>query len=475
MQNWAAPDTILPEMPHDLAAECSVLGAILINPEVYEYVETLVPNAFYRAEHQIIFNRMLELAEEGQPIDLVTLASRLQDQKELEDIGGVSYLSKLAHSVPTTANIESYVTSVQNKFMLREYIRSSMAGIQAAMAGEDIQRLVTSAQQVATTLADQAAPKQDFKRINEVLVEVIETTETKSEAYKSGEITGIPTGYRDLDSILGGLQRSDLIIVAARPSVGKTAFALNVAQNVAVRTNETVAVFSLEMSASQLVTRMVSAEGNLEASKMRMGDLGTEDWSKLATAAGVLGGTNIVIDDSPGITVHDIRSKCRRLKKQDGLGLIVIDYLQLIASVSKGRGAENRQQEVSEISRTLKHLARELDVPVIALSQLSRGVEQRQDKRPMMSDLRESGSIEQDADIVAFLYRDDYYDKESEKKNIIEIIIAKQRNGPVGTVELVFLKQFNKFVNYDRVHMDPGPQQPPRQHKVVNMEKRQYA
>ncbi|EHB50092.1 replicative DNA helicase [Paenibacillus lactis] len=474
MQNWAAPDMILPEMPHDLAAECSVLGAILINPEVYEYVEALVPNAFYRAEHQLIFNRMLELAEEGQPIDLVTLASRLQDQKELEDIGGVSYLSKLAHSVPTTANIESYVTSVQNKFMLREYIRSSMAGIQAAMAGEDIQRLVTSAQQVATTLADQAAPKQDFKRINEVLVEVIETTETKSEAYKSGEITGIPTGYRDLDSILGGLQRSDLIIVAARPSVGKTAFALNVAQNVAVRTNETVAVFSLEMSASQLVTRMVSAEGNLEASKMRMGDLGTEDWSKLATAAGVLGGTNIVIDDSPGITVHDIRSKCRRLKKQEGLGLIVIDYLQLIDSVKKGRGAENRQQEVSEISRTLKHLARELDVPVIALSQLSRGVEQRQDKRPMMSDLRESGSIEQDADIVAFLYRDDYYNAETEKKNIIEIIIAKQRNGPVGTVELVFLKQFNKFVNYDRVHMDPGPQ-PPRQHKVVNMEKRQYA
>lgn len=475
MQNWAAPDMILPEMPHDLAAECSVLGAILINPEVYEYVEALVPNAFYRAEHQLIFNRMLELAEEGQPIDLVTLASRLQDQKELEDIGGVSYLSKLAHSVPTTANIESYVTSVKNKFMLREYIRSSMAGIQAAMAGEDIQRLVTSAQQVATTLADQAAPKQDFKRINEVLVEVIETTETKSEAYKSGEITGIPTGYRDLDSILGGLQRSDLIIVAARPSVGKTAFALNVAQNVAVRTNETVAVFSLEMSASQLVTRMVSAEGNLEASKMRMGDLGTEDWSKLATAAGVLGGTNIVIDDSPGITVHDIRSKCRRLKKQEGLGLIVIDYLQLIDSVKKGRGAENRQQEVSEISRTLKHLARELDVPVIALSQLSRGVEQRQDKRPMMSDLRESGSIEQDADIVAFLYRDDYYNAETEKKNIIEIIIAKQRNGPVGTVELVFLKQFNKFVNYDRVHMDPGPQQPPRQHKVVNMEKRQYA
>lgn len=474
MQSSNVHDMILPEMPHDLAAECSVLGAILVNPDVYEYVEALVPNAFYRAEHQIIFSRMLELAEEGQPIDLVTLASRLQDQKELEDTGGVSYLSNLARSVPTTANIESYVKSVLTKFMLREYIRSSMAGIQAAMAGEDIQRLVTSAQQVATTLADQAAPKQDFKRINDVLVEVIETTEVKSEAYKTGNVTGLQTGYTDLDLITAGLQRSDLIIVAARPSVGKTAFALNVAQNVALLSTEPVAIFSLEMSAAQLVTRMVSAEGNLEASKLRMGDMAEDDWSKMSAAAGVLGGTNIVIDDSAGITVHDIQSKCRRLKKQEGLGLIVIDYLQLIVGRSKGRGPENRQQEVSEISRTLKQLAKELDVPIIALSQLSRGVEQRQDKRPMMSDLRESGSIEQDADIVAFLYRDDYYDKESEKKNIIEIIIAKQRNGPVGTIELVFLKQFNKFVNYDRIHSDPGPK-PPKQNKVVNMDKRQWA
>ncbi|MFK4168188.1 replicative DNA helicase [Paenibacillus lautus] len=474
MQSSDVPDMILPEMPHDLAAECSVLGAILVNPDVYEYVEALVPNAFYRAEHQLIFSRMMELAEEGQPIDLVTLASRLQDQKELEDTGGVSYLSNLARSVPTTANIESYVKSVLTKYMLREYIRSSMAGIQAAMAGEDIQHLVTSAQQVATTLADQAAPKKDFKRINDVLVEVIETTEVKSEAYKTGNVTGLQTGYTDLDLITAGLQRSDLIIVAARPSVGKTAFALNVAQNVALLSRDPVAIFSLEMSAAQLVTRMVSAEGNLEASKLRMGDMAEDDWSKMAAAAGVLGGTNIVIDDSAGITVHDIQSKCRRLKKQEGLGLIVIDYLQLIVGRSKGRGPENRQQEVSEISRTLKQLAKELDVPIIALSQLSRGVEQRQDKRPMMSDLRESGSIEQDADIVAFLYRDDYYDKESEKKNIIKIIIAKQRNGPVGTIELVFLKQFNKFVNYDRVHLDPGPQ-PPKQYKVVNMEKRQWA
>lgn len=477
MKNSDVHDMILPEMPHDLAAECSVIGAILVKPDVYEHTEGLNPKVFYRKEHQIIFGRMAELAEESKPIDMVTLATRLQNNGELEDIGGISYLSKLAHAVPTAANIESYVNSVEEKYLLRELIRTAQSQIAAATAGGSIQAIAAEMQTAATKLTDRAAPKQDFKRISDLLVDVIETTESKSEAFKTGEITGISTGYNDLDSILGGLQNSELIILAARPSVGKTAFALNVAQNIAVKTKETVAVFSLEMSAPQLVTRMVSAEGQLEASKLRMGDMGTEDWTKLANAAGVLGGTNIVIDDSAGITVHDIQSKCRRLKKQEGLGLIVIDYLQLIVSRGKGRGPENRQQEVSEISRTLKQLAKELDVPIIALSQLSRGVEQRQDKRPMMSDLRESGSIEQDADIVAFLYRDDYYDKESEKKNIIEIIIAKQRNGPVGTVELVFLKQFNKFVNYDRIHSDPGPKppKPPKQNKVVNMDKRQWA
>jgi replicative DNA helicase len=347
--------------------------------------------------------------------------------------------------------------------------------VQAAAAGEDVQRLVASAQQVATTLADRAAPPQDFKRIKDVVIEVVETTETKSEAFKTGKVTGLRTGFRDLDGITAGLQRSDLIIVAARPSVGKTAFALNIAQNVAVRSVAPVAIFSLEMSAPQLVARMVSAEGGLEANRLRIGDMGEEDWLKLADAAGVLGASNIFIDDSPGITVADIRAKCRRLKKQEGLGLIVIDYLQLIASAGRGRREENRQQEVSEISRMLKHLARELDVPVIALSQLSRGVEQRQDKRPMMSDLRESGSIEQDADIVAFLYRDDYYNQESEKKNIIEIIIAKQRNGPVGTVELVFLKQFNKFVDYDRNHIDPGPVPPRPEKPIPDMHRRKWA
>ena len=274
-----------------------------------------------------------------------------------------------------------------------------------------------------------------------------------------GDITGIATGFAELDKMTAGFQRNDLIIVGARPSVGKTAFALNIAQNVATKTDENVAIFSLEMGAEQLVMRMLCAEGNIDAQRLRTGSLTDEDWGKLTMAMGSLSNAGIFIDDTPGVRVQDIRAKCRRLKQeQGGLGMILIDYLQLV--LGSGRSGENRQQEVSEISRSLKALARELQVPVIALSQLSRGVEQRQDKRPMMSDIRESGSIEQDADIVAFLYRDDYYDKESENKNIIEIIIAKQRNGPTGTVSLAFVKEYNKFVNlerrFDDSSMPPG-------------------
>lgn len=287
-----------------------------------------------------------------------------------------------------------------------------------------------------------------FVAVKSILMDVFEKVEYLYA--NKGNPTGIKSGFNDLDKMTSGFQKSDLIIVAARPSVGKTAFALNIAQNVGIRTDETVAIFSLEMGATQLVQRMLCAEANVDAGRMRTGYLESDDWNKLTMAISMLSNSNIYIDDSSSLTVADIQAKCRRLKAEQGnLGMILIDYLQLIQGRGKG---ENRQQEVSEISRTLKQLARELDVPIIALSQLSRGVEQRQDKRPMMSDLRESGSIEQDADIVAFLYRDDYYDKESEKKNIIEIIIAKQRNGPVGTVELAFLKNFNKFVGLDREH-----------------------
>lgn len=458
-------------MPSSMEFEQAALGALILkSEEALEQFELLTADAFYDKGHRLIYGAIAELVESQQPIDLVTVSGKLKEKGELEDVGNVSYLAKLAGSVPTAANASYYFSQLADMAIRREFIQTSLLQIQQATAGTEISQLLSSVQQAQTKIADRAAPKKDFKRIEHVLIDVVESAETRSDNFKNGLVTGIQTGFNDLDSITAGLQKSDLIIVAARPSVGKTAFALNIAQNVAIRNTEPVAIFSLEMLAEQLVQRMVCAEGNIDASNMRMGDFASEDWTKFAAAVGVLGATNIRIDDSPGITVADIRAKCRRLKKEEGLGMIVIDYLQLIAGRS-GKGSENRQQEVSEISRMLKHLARELDVPVIALSQLSRAVEQRQDKRPMMSDLRESGSIEQDADIVAFLYRDDYYNQDSEKKNIIEIIIGKQRNGPVGTVELVFMKQFNKFVNYERTHnYGPTPPELPK-----DIEQRKYA
>lgn len=438
--------------PQNLEAEQAVIGAILLQPEaLITAMERVRSEDFYSGPHRQIYEAMVEIAENNQPVDLVTLTAHLQDQHLLEEIGGVSYLAKLANSVPTAANVDYYAQIVEEKSMLRRLIRTATNIVSDGYANsEDVAVLLGDAEKKILEISNRRSGS-GFISIRDVLMEVFEKVEM---LYSNrGNTTGIPSGFTDLDRMTAGFQRSDLIIVAARPSVGKTAFALNIAQNVGIRARETVAIFSLEMSAAQLVQRMVCAEGNVDAQRMRTGHLEGEDWEKLTMAIGALSESEVYIDDTPGITVAEIRSKCRRLKKERGLGMILIDYLQLISG--RGKAGENRQQEVSEISRTLKHIARELEVPVIALSQLSRGVEQRQDKRPMMSDLRESGSIEQDADIVAFLYRDDYYDKESEKKNIIEIIIAKQRNGPVGTVELAFLKQFNKFVSIDRTHQDP--------------------
>lgn len=435
--------------PQNLEAEQAVLGAILLEAEaLITSMERLRAEDFYSVSHQRIFEVMVALGEDGEPIDLVTLTARLQDLGQLDEVGGVSYLAKLAGAVPTAANVEYYAQIVEEKSMLRRLIRTATQIVSSGYATEDdVGVLLGDAERRIMELS-QNRSSSGFISIRDVLMEVFERVEFLYN--HRGGTTGIPSGFVDLDKMTAGFQRNDLIILAARPSVGKTAFALNVAQNVAVRAGESVAIFSLEMSAAQLVQRMVCAESNVDATRMRTGELKGDDWEKLSMAIGSLSEAQIYIDDTPGITVADIRAKCRRLKKEKGLGMILIDYLQLIQG--RGKAGENRQQEVSEISRTLKMIARELEVPVIALSQLSRGVEQRQDKRPMMSDLRESGSIEQDADIVAFLYRDDYYDKESEKKNIIEIIIAKQRNGPVGTVELVFLKQFNKFVNLNHSH-----------------------
>lgn len=435
--------------PQNLEAEQAVLGAILLEAEaLITAMERLHTEDFYSVAHQRIFEAMVDLNEDNQPMDLITLTALLRDRGQLEEVGSVSYLAKLASAVPTAANVDYYAQIVEEKAMLRRLIRTATQIVSSGYASEDdVGALLNDAEARIMELSNRRAAH-GFISIRDVLMEVFERVEFLFN--HKGGVTGIPSGFVDLDKMTSGFQRNDLIIVAARPSVGKTAFALNIAQNVAVRAQETVAIFSLEMSAAQLVQRMICAESNVDAGRMRTGFLEGDDWEKLSMAIGSLSEAQVYIDDTPGITVAELRAKCRRLKKEKGLGMILIDYLQLIQG--RGKAGENRQQEVSEISRTLKQIARELEVPVIALSQLSRGVEQRQDKRPMMSDLRESGSIEQDADIVAFLYRDDYYNHETEKKNIIEIIIAKQRNGPVGTVELVFLKNFNKFVSLDRAH-----------------------
>ncbi|CAM3808252.1 replicative DNA helicase [Alkalicoccus chagannorensis] len=443
--------------PQNIEAEQAVLGAIFLDGQaLITASERLVPEDFYRTAHMRIFAAMLELSGKGEPVDLVTLIDEMHRQQWLEEIGGVGYLGELANAVPTAANVQYYAQIVEEKSLLRRLIRvATSIASQSYAAEEEIDSILNEAEKSILEVARKQQTG-EFVEIKDVLVEAFDKIEIMQET--AGEITGIPTGFQELDRITAGFQRSDLVIVAARPSVGKTAFALNISQNVATKTDENVAIFSLEMGADQLVMRMLCAEGNIDAQRLRTGALEDEDWQRLTMAMGSLAKAGIYIDDTPGVKVKEIRSKCRKLKQEAGLGMIMIDYLQLIQG--DARSSEGRQQEVSEISRELKGLARELEVPVIALSQLSRGVESRQDKRPMMSDIRESGSIEQDADIVAFLYRDDYYDQESDKKDIIEIIVAKQRNGPVGTVELAFVKEHNKFVNlerrYDEQDIPPG-------------------
>ncbi|MED4975584.1 MAG: replicative DNA helicase [Heyndrickxia faecalis] len=439
--------------PQNIEAEQAVLGAIFLEPSAFITAsEILTAEDFYRNAHQKIFQVFAKLNDAGKAVDLVTVAEELSATRQLEDAGGLSYLSELAASVPTAANIAYYAGIVAEKALLRRLIRTATHIAQEGYTREDdVDELLDEAERSIMEVA-QRKNAGDFKHIKDVLVSTYDNIEMLHN--RKGDVTGIPTGFYELDRMTAGFQRNDLIIVAARPSVGKTAFALNIAQNVGTKTGENVAIFSLEMGAEQLVMRMLCAEGNIDAQRLRTGALTDEDWRKLTMAMGSLSNSGIYIDDTPGVRVTEIRSKCRRLKQEHGLGMVVIDYLQLIQGSAHSR--ENRQQEVSEISRSLKALARELEVPVIALSQLSRSVEQRQDKRPMMSDIRESGSIEQDADIVAFLYREDYYEQDTENKNIIEIIIAKQRNGPVGTVQLAFVKEYNKFVNLER-RFDDAP------------------
>ncbi len=433
--------------PQSLEAEQSVLGSMLIDKEVIPVVmELLKPEDFYRPDHREIYEVIIELFDRAQPIDLITVSERLKLHGKLELVGGLEYLSNIATAVPTTANIKNYSKIVEEKALLRKLIKASSDIVDLGFnASEEVSYILDKAEQNIFDIL-QKRSSQGFVPIKDVLVDTFNKLE---ELYNNkGNITGIPTGFTDLDFKTSGLHNSDLILIAARPAMGKTAFALNLAQNAAVQSHVPVAVFSLEMSREQLVNRMLCGEAMVDSNKMRTGKLEDNDWQKVAKALGPLSEAPIYIDDTPGVSITEIRAKCRRLKLEHNLGLVIIDYLQLMQG-SRTK-SDNRQQEISEISRSLKILAKEINVPVICLSQLSRAPEARTDHRPILSDLRESGAIEQDADIVMFLYRDDYYNPETDKKNIAELIIAKHRSGSTGTIELVWLGQYTKFANLEK-------------------------
>ena len=442
--------------PQNIEAEQSVLGAMLIEKEaIPKVMEILRDTDFYREAHRVIFNAMLELYNKNEAVDMITVTEILKRDNKLEDVGGIAYVTSLANAVPTAANVTYHASIIEEKSILRQLVSvSTQIASMGYEANDDVKNIIDSAESKILEISNRKKTA-DFTPINESVLESFKSIEALM-GNKNG-LTGLPTGFEDLDNLTSGLHGSDFIILAARPSMGKTAFALNVVQNVAIRAAKkvggapkTVAFFSLEMSKEQLVQRMLCAEANIDSQRLRIGELRDEDWAMLINTADTLSSANIYIDDTAGITAMDMRSRARRLKAEHGLDLIVVDYLQLMQGSGKKNNSGDRQQEVSEISRSLKALARELDVPVIALSQLSRSVEARQVKRPMLSDLRESGSLEQDADIVAFLYREDYYNPETENKNITELIIAKHRNGPVDTVNLFFHKQYTKFVGLSK-------------------------
>jgi replicative DNA helicase len=439
-------DTIGRVPPHNIEAEQAVLGCMLIDSDIIPSVTEMIKSEdFYRDDHKEICEAILDITERAGPVDIITVSEQLQLRGTLDAVGGLDYLASISSAVPTTANAKHYSKIVEEKSLLRKLLKaaSDISGMCFDSSDEAIYVLDKAEKSIFDIL--QKRSTQGFTHIKDVLLETFNRLE---ELYNSKSyITGIPTGFTDLDMKTAGLQNSDLILIAARPGMGKTAMALNIAQYAAVRKHVPVAIFNLEMSKDQLVNRMLSSEVMVDSQKMRTGKLEDDDWNKVAQALAPLSEAPIFIDDTPGISVMDIRAKCRRLKLEKNLGLVVIDYLQLM----QGRGrVESRQQEVSEISRSLKILAKELNVPVVTMSQLSRGPESRNDHRPMLSDLRESGAIEQDADIVMFLYRDDYYNPDTDKKNIAEVIIAKHRNGSTGTIELRWFGEYTKFANLKR-------------------------
>ena len=433
-------------MPNSLEAEQSVIGSMIMDKDaIVTVMEMLSQEDFYHQQYGLLFQAMVELYNAGQPVDLVTLQNKLRSMNVPSEVSSLEFIRDLLTAIPTSANVKYYAQIVKDKAVLRRLIKitEEIENQCYADTGELEDILADTERNVFGLLQNRSGG--DYVPIKEIVLNALEKIELASKT--QGNVTGIPTGFVDLDYKMSGLQPSDFILVAARPSMGKTAFVLNIAQYVAFHEDMATAVFSLEMSKEQLVNRLFSLESRVDAQVLRSGNLADTDWEKLIEGAGVIGNSHLIIDDTPGISISELRSKCRKFKLEHDLKLIIIDYLQLMSG--NGR-SESRQQAISEISRSLKGLARELNVPVIALSQLSRAVEQRPDHRPMLSDLRESGAIEQDADVVMFIYRDDYYNKDTDLKNIAEIIIAKQRNGPIGTINLVWLPQYTKFANMEK-------------------------
>ena len=434
-------------LPHSVEAEQSVIGSMLMGREaIMTASEILTSEDFYQHQYGIIFDAMVELFNEGKAVDVVTLQNRLKEKDVPPEIAGMEFVRDLLNAVPTSANVKYYATIVSEKAILRRLIRlSEEIENTCYLNKEPVEEILDSSEKKMFQLFQQR-DSGDMVPIRQVVMDTLENIEKASKT--TGSVTGLATGFIDLDYKTSGFQNSDLILVAARPSMGKTAFVLNIAEYMAFKQNRAVAIFSLEMSKQQLMNRLFAMESRVNSQSLRTGNLKDEDWSKLIESAGLIGDSRLIIDDTPGITVRELRSKCRKYKLEHGLDIIMIDYLQLMSG--GGKGNDSRQQEISDISRSLKALARELNVPVVALSQLSRAVESRTDHRPMLSDLRESGAIEQDADMVMFIYRDDYYNKDSDMKGVAEIIIAKQRNGPIGTVNLVWLPDYTKFMNLEQ-------------------------
>lgn len=431
-------------LPHSEEAERSVVGCMMMSRDaIMVAAEILTGEDFYLQMMGVVFDAMVELYNEGKPVDFVTLPEKLKEKDVPPEVSSMEFAKDLFNSVPTSANVKYYANIVNEKAMLRRLIKLNEEIANTCYLSKDsVEDILEDTEKRMFQLL-QRRTGGDCVPIRQVVLNALGTIEKASQM--KGTVTGVSTGFVDLDYKTSGLQSSDFILVAARPSMGKTAFVLNMAQHMAFRKEKTVAIFSLEMSKEQLVNRLFSLESKVDSQKIRTGNLEDEDWAKLIEGAGIIGNSHLIIDDTPGISISELRSKCRKFKLEQGLDIIIIDYLQLMSG--SGRGGDSRQQEISDISRALKGVARELNVPVVALSQLSRAVEKRDDKRPMLSDLRESGAIEQDADVVMFIYRDDYYNKDTENKNMAEIIIAKQRNGPIGTVNLVWMPEYTRFVN----------------------------